>query len=839
MPQFKLNIDGTEVSAEQGATILQVALNAGIYIPALCHHPDLPPAPGKKGDAFIYRGSQRIAGEAGEYKGCQLCLVEVEGKADLVTACNALATPGLRVAVNSTRVQDARRQNLLPILAKHPHACQVCAQREGCAREPCAMKWPVEQRCCPNLGKCELQKVAAYIGIREDTSKYNFRNLPVVKDDPLFQRDYNLCIGCTRCVRACADMRGISALGFTISDGELKVGTKGPSLKESGCKFCGACAEVCPTGAITDSGLHWAEREALVSCKYTCPAGIDVPRYIRLITEGKFAESAAVIRERVPLPTVLGHVCIRPCETECRRAKVSDAMAICGLKRSAADNDNGLWKKKRTLKATTGKKVAVVGAGPAGLTASYYLSSLGHKVTLIEASDRLGGMTFWGIPEYRLARDVVKRDVDGILNANIDIKLNTAVGKDIPMNDLKNNYDAIFLATGSHKSRSLPIKGVDLKGVYQGVYFLRDSAGHKLSPTLFKGKKVVVIGGGGVAIDCARTSLRLGAREVELFCLESKKEMPAKQWDVHAAAEEGVKVNYSWGPMEIVGDTNGQVKGIAFKCCTAVFDAQRKFSPQYDECNTCSRDADAVVVAIGQAPDLGFLEGSGVNYRNTVQVDKEMRTSVGKVFAGGDAVAGAAAVIDAIAAARAAAVSIDKYLGGSGDISETLVETGKPSQWLGREEDFSARTVALMGRIPVDKSLNNFSEVELGFSRDVAVKEAKRCLQCDLRLLISKVTLPPKKEDWLAFNEDCVSAVPEKEGVYQLLDEEKTVIFIAGAMNLRQDLQEHLNSAEGVMAKARFFVYHEDPMFTMKESELIQAYMKQYGKMPEGNEDLF
>jgi NADPH-dependent glutamate synthase beta subunit-like oxidoreductase len=456
--------------------------------------------------------------------------------------------------------------------------------------------------------------ISDHIGISLETARYNFADLPDIRDEPLFERNYNLCINCTRCIRVCKDVRGVGALGFVWQDDKAVVGTVGPTLKDSGCKFCGACVEVCPTGTLTDLKPVGADREANVRCTYTCPAGVDVPRYIRLIAEGKLGEALAVVKEKVPLPSVLGYVCAHPCEEECKRGELNDPIAICNLKRFAADQGIEHGKKEPDAASSTGKKVAIVGSGPAGLTAAYYIAKLGHAVTIFEALSEPGGMMRVGIPEYRLPREILQRDIDELLKIGIEIKLNTPVGNGLGLDALKQQgYDALFLATGAHLTRSLNIEGVDSNGVFQGVYFLRDSAQGKLAADFFKGQKVVVVGGGNVAIDAARTALRLGAESLQLACLESRDEMPAHEWEIQYALDEGAELNCCWGPKRIIAG-NGKVSGVEFIQCTAVFDEHGRFNPLYNESVDLSLDADAVIIAIGQAPDTSYLgKDSGIN----------------------------------------------------------------------------------------------------------------------------------------------------------------------------------------------------------------------------------
>ena len=255
MAIVKLTIDNVDVEVEGGKTVLEAARSAGIYIPALCAHPDLPPAPGMKADSIVYLGGQPYESSEsdGEYEGCRLCIVEIEGRGQPQTSCDLLAANGMNVSTDSPEIQKLRRESLKAVLARHPHACLTCSQREGCSPfESCPNSLPVPERCCSKLGYCELGAIASYIGVAEDTPRFIHEGLPVKTDEPLFTQDYNLCIGCTRCVRVCRDLRGIGALGFVIRDGGVIAGPIAPSLKESGCKFCGACVEVCPTGALLD-----------------------------------------------------------------------------------------------------------------------------------------------------------------------------------------------------------------------------------------------------------------------------------------------------------------------------------------------------------------------------------------------------------------------------------------------------------------------------------------------------------------------------------------------------------------------------------------------------------
>jgi NADPH-dependent glutamate synthase beta subunit-like oxidoreductase/Pyruvate/2-oxoacid:ferredoxin oxidoreductase delta subunit len=833
-------INDVEVEATKGLSILEEARRNEIYIPSLCYHPDLPPPSKAKATTTIYRGDEQVVGDEPEkgFEGCNLCLVEVEGQRDLVRACDTSVADGMRVYTDSERVREARREKLMLILAKHPHACLICAQKEGCTREPCPTDVPVAERCCPKLGNCELEKVAEYIGIRQDTPRYVPANLPVVKDEPLFMRDYNLCAGCTRCVRACQDLRGVKALGFVYRDGEVFVGTVAPTLKESACKFCGACVEVCPTGALMDKEVMAGEREvSLVPCKYACPAGINVPRYTYLIAQGRYAEAAAVVREKVPLPSVLGRACARPCESECRRVQVDEAVSICALKRFAIEHDREIWRARVRVAPPTGKRVAIIGSGPAGLTAAYYLAKLGHSVTLFEALPEPGGMMRYGIQEFRLPGEALRKDLEEIAKLGVEVKTNTPISESLNIEHLKDEgYDAILIATGLQVSKVPKVEGYDLEGVLGGLDFLR---GFRLGKDVKVGERVLVVGGGNVAMDVSLTALRLGAKRVQVACLEAREEMPAFPWEVQQALEEGVTINNSWGIKKILG-VGGKVAGAELIRCVSVFDQEGRFNPSFDESVTRTVEADTVIFAIGQAPDLSWLTPGSmqISELGTIGVDDStLETGVPGVFACGDVVTGPTSIVEAVASAKKAAAAIDRYLGGSGNIDEELVAPEEPSPWLGREEDFPYRRRVEMPSLPVEERRKNFAEVEQGFDEKMAVEEARRCLRCDLRLQITQPPLPPEK--WLKFEAENVETVPETEGVYQLLDENKMVIYIKGTIHLRKELEEQL----ATNPKARYFLYEEAKMFTMRESELLQRFLKRYGRLPEQNvgleEDLY
>ncbi len=421
---------------------------------------------------------------------------------------------------------------------------------------------------------------------------------------------------------------------------------------------------------MLDKDIKRAEREAaLVPCTNACPAGIDVPRYVRLTAEGKFAEALAVVREKVPFPRVLGRVCFHPCEGVCRRGQLNQPIAICALKRFIAEQDTSHWQTKTRKASPTGKKVAVVGSGPAGLTAAYYLAKLGHAVTVFEALPEAGGMMRVGIPRYRLPKEVLDNEIEGIKSVGVEIKTNTKVES---LDSLRGQgYKAVFLAIGAHRGVKIGVPGEDSPGVMECISFLRDvSQGKKVK----LGDKVAVVGGGNAAIDAARTARRLGAKEVTIVYRRSRQEMPANPEEIEAALEEGIKILFLAAPNKITKDGNTLI----MECLRMELgepDSSGRKRPVPIKGSEFNIACDTVIAAIGQTPAIPAGFGLEPLAAGTIKVNSEtLATSIDGVFAGGDAATGPASVIKAIAAGRKAAASIDKYLGGNGDINEVLAE---------------------------------------------------------------------------------------------------------------------------------------------------------------------
>jgi len=465
-------------------------------------------------------------------------------------------------------------------------------------------------------------------------------------------------------------------------------------------------------------------------CRLACPAGIDIPRYIRLIADGKFNEALAVIREKIPFASVCGRTCFAPCESSCNAGLLSEPVSIRALKRFVAEQATVVEKSPRNRQ--TGKSVAIIGAGPAGLTAAYYLAKLGHTITAFEASSQAGGMLFTGLPPFILPRDVLQSEIDTILSLGMELKLNSPVEN---LGDIiKDKYNSIFIATGLPQGRKLPIPGADLDGVLIGVEFLRDI---NLSREIKLGKRVLVLGGGGVACDVARSALRLGAAEVHMVCLESRKAMPAWPSELDEAEKEGVIIHPSRTFTKILGD-GVHVSGL--ECLNlrwAKFDSEGGLHMEAIKGSEHILEADTVIFATGQSSDIALVSDYNeiaISKRGTIVVDPStLETGVKGVFAGGDATSGPASIIEAIAAGRQAATSIDKYLGGEGMIDENLVAYEEGILPVGFQP-IGERTVP--PSLPVAERLSTFDEVEFNFSEDMAIREANRCLRCDLPIII-------------------------------------------------------------------------------------------------------
>jgi NADPH-dependent glutamate synthase beta subunit-like oxidoreductase/NAD-dependent dihydropyrimidine dehydrogenase PreA subunit len=504
-------------------------------------------------------------------------------------------------------------------------------------------------------------------------------------------------------------------------------------------------------------------------CMMACPAHTNAGRYVSLIAEGRFEEAYRFARDPNPLASICGRVCAHPCEAACRRGEIDKPISIRALKRFLTERYGPESKHPGGLRPTpAGKlpfKVAVVGGGPVGLSAAHDLALMGYAVTIFEAAPVAGGMLYLGIPEYRLPRDVVEAQVREILETgDITLRLNQAAGRDFSIAELRRRgFDAVLIAIGAHRSRDLSIPGVDLDGVHRGIEFLLNvNLGYKFTI----GKKVVVIGGGNVAMDVARSAarevlrehgavdevvpsdaniaavathemvdisllaLRMGAREVHIVCLERRQEMPAATEEIEEAEEEGIVIHAGFGPKRILG-RDGKVAALETLDTKRVFDEQKRFSPAFQEGSEKQLECDTIIMAIGQAPDLSFLrpeDGVQVSPRGLISVNREsLMTSAPGVFAGGDCAFGPRLIIDSVADGKRAAVGIDEYLR-QVKHPEPVIEI----EWLHRHrmlEDFMEITRPAVPMLPIDRR-TGITEVEIGYDEPTAMEEARRCLRC-------------------------------------------------------------------------------------------------------------
>ncbi len=517
------------------------------------------------------------------------------------------------------------------------------------------------------------------------------------------------------------------------------------------CTGCGLCTQNCPLEVLSEynegetgrSAIYINYPQAVPStyvidkedppCAIACPIHLDVREYVGLIAEGRYDESLAIIRKKLPFPSVCGRICSHPCETMCLRGrKVDEPIAIASLKRFVADYEASSGKPipVPVVHEKREEKVAVIGAGPAGLTCANDLALKGYQVQVFEKLPVVGGMLAVGIPDYRLPRDVLNKEIDAIKALGVEVNTGVAFGNDKTFEDLeKEGFKAVFFAVGAHKNQTLNVSGEDLNGVIPGVDFLRDL---NLGTLTSLSGNVIVIGGGNVAIDAARSALRAGARSVEICYRRSRKEMPANDEEIEEALAEGISFRYLVSPVEIVGK-DGKVTGVRMiRMRLSDPDDSGRRRPIPVKGSEQILPADVVIPAIGQRTDVPLLENLGfkLSRRGTLVVDElTLETSRPGVFAGGDLVTGPAMAIDAMAAGKRAAVSIDRYLRGQ-DLraGRELEETFFPVEDV-REGIEKEPRVAMPEEDP-GKRIKTFDEVQLGFTEEMAVQEAKRCLSC-------------------------------------------------------------------------------------------------------------
>lgn len=493
---------------------------------------------------------------------------------------------------------------------------------------------------------------------------------------------------------------------------------------------------------IKDKRCPAAVCDALIisPCQHACPAGVDVPNYVAYIADGKYFEAAELIREKNPFPAVCGRICHHPCELKCRRGELDDPVSIRALKRLAADwYFQNITDPPEPFPITKKEKIAVVGAGPTGLSCAYHLARMGYKITAFEALPVAGGMLGVAIPDFRMPKEILQKEIKYIEGRGVEIRYNSPITTNYSVERLKKEgYDAVFIAAGSQRSQTIGIPGEieGIDGLYYGLRFLRDV---KTGKRINLGKKVIIIGGGNTAIDSARTALRLGARKVDVLYRRTREEMPVTDVEFNGAAEEGVHFHFLVSPTRVVSE-NWKVKGVeCIRMRLGEADETGRRRPLPLEGTEFFMTADSVIPAVGQAPDLSFLPPDSNLERvrwGALQVDpNNLSTNIQGIFAGGDFVTGPTTVIEAIAAGRRAAIAIDKYF--KGDATRIILHETKEliehEIKLGEEEEMGDRPRIKIESLSPKQRSRTFEEIELGYSEGKAREEAKRCMRCDLQ----------------------------------------------------------------------------------------------------------
>ncbi len=490
--------------------------------------------------------------------------------------------------------------------------------------------------------------------------------------------------------------------------------------------------DTCTAEPYRPYGAEIKETRPYSPCRAACPAHTDVQAYVGLIAQGKYTEAFEVITSVNPIASVCSMICHHPCEQSCRRCGVDEPLAVRHLKRFAIEKSKDYRRAKRKLvKKTKGRSVGIIGSGPSGLTAARDLADLGYSVTLYEKHPVLGGMLAAAIPPYRLPREVLKEDIDDIISKGVEVKTNFEIGKDTKLDDLAKKHDAVLVAIGLSLSRSLNIPGVEGPGVLLAIPYLEDVAfGRK--PDL--GKSVLVIGGGNVAMDVARSARRLGVEKVEMVCLENEQEIPAWKWEVDEAVEEAIKINYRWGPKAVKRE-NGKVLGLEVTKVLSVFDANKRFAPTFDNKVTTLLEADTIIITIGQMSNLAFLKDSPVKVDERGRVEWNPATqmsSAKNVFVAGEVVTGPGSAIAAVANGRRAALAMHLYMQGE------TIEGRLPAQEKEKIAQMPSEVVEKISKQPRMKIKHLAPEVrvktmdhfEMGYSEAEALEEAGRCRGC-------------------------------------------------------------------------------------------------------------
>lgn len=554
-----------------------------------------------------------------------------------------------------------------------------------------------------------------------------------------------LAQSCGKCVPCRVGLRQLARLFDNVLDGEANEETvENIKLTAEGIYYSADCAigyEAAKLalksvdGCIDDfeshihNGFCSCNSNQPVACVKSCPAGVDIPGYIALVQQGRYADAVRLIRRDNPMPTTCAYICEHPCENRCKRTIIDAPVNIRGLKKMAVDN-SGIVPVPE-CEAPTGKKVAIIGGGPGGLSAAYYLALMGHKVTIFEQRKQLGGMLRYGIPNYRFPRKKLDEEIDSILSTGIEVKKNISVGKDISFDDITKEYDATYISIGAHADKKIGIEGEDAKsGITSAVEMLR-AIGDGDMPD-YTGKKVIVIGGGNVAMDVARSSIRLGASKVSIVYRRRKADMTALEEEVEGAEAEGCDVLELMSPVRIKQDEDGNAIGLIVKPQMISRVSHGRPAPKAAAKDEILLESDLIVVAIGQGIETKSFEEHGIkvqrgvisalNTGNITPQDGEMSEGV---FAGGDCVTGPATVIKAIAAGKVAAANIDEYLGFNHEITCDV-----EIPYASNEDKVACGRVEVALRDAAERK-NDFEPIEYGFSCEEACQEAGRCLRCD------------------------------------------------------------------------------------------------------------
>ena len=546
-------------------------------------------------------------------------------------------------------------------------------------------------------------------------------------------------------------------------------------VEKQNCVACGKCVEACPAGAVKlgqklcdkegceityprmplPGDQPWGEHmwthnyrdvnrincydTGTAPCKTACPAHIGIQGYLQLAKEGRYEDALALIKKDNPLPAVCGHVCNRRCEDACTRGTIDEAVAIDEVKRFIAERDLNAETRfipKKTIPSLKGgfeEKIAIIGAGPAGLSCAYFLALTGYKPTIFEKNAEPGGMLRYGIPSYKLEKDLLAAEIDVIRQLGVEIRCGVEIGKDVTIEDLREQgYKGFYAAIGCQRGRKPGISGENAEGAYAAVDFLRE-AGAKESFAL-EGD-VVVVGGGNVAIDAARISSRCTDAKISMFCLEAREKMPASNEEIEEALEEGIELNCGWGPKEVL-EENGHVSGVVFKKCTRVFDAQGRFSPEYDENDTVTIPCRHVIFSVGQAIDWGhMLDNLHVELRpngGALANKLTYQTSEPDIFVGGDVYTGPKFAIDAIAAGREGAISLHRYVHEHctltiGRNRRDFIELDKENI---KVETYDSSSRQIPPKADVKEQAKTFRDLSQSLTEEQVKKETSRCLSC-------------------------------------------------------------------------------------------------------------